>query len=93
MQSSKSWNYVHLVFVGLVVGSIPAEAWAYVGPGAGLTLLGSLWALIVAIVLVLGGLLILPIRKLRKSMKEKKAAKEQDAVVEDKKTAATSSLD
>ena len=44
----------HLVWV--------PSAWAYIGPGAGITMLGALWAVILAIVLALGGLIIWPLR-------------------------------
>jgi len=68
----------------LIVGvATPMEmALAYVGPGAGITMLGSLWGLIVAIVFVIGGLLILPIKLLRNKNKrrreEEAAAKESN---------------
>lgn len=40
----------------------PVSAMAYVGPGAGITALGALWAVILAILFALGGLLAWPIR-------------------------------
>ena len=48
----------------------PASAHAYIGPGAGITMLGALWAVILAIVFALGGLLIWPIRALRRKKKQ-----------------------
>lgn len=39
---------------------------AYVGPGAGLTMLGALWGVILALVFIIGGLLIWPIRAYRR---------------------------
>lgn len=48
---------------------VPGTAAAYVGPGAGLTMLGALWALAVAIVIALGGLVIWPIRAVLRSRK------------------------
>jgi uncharacterized membrane protein len=52
---------------------LPGIASAYVGPGAGITMLGSLWGLILAIVFVLVGILILPYKIIRNRMKQKKA--------------------
>jgi hypothetical protein len=55
----------------------PALAMAYVGPGAGLTMLGSLWGLILAVVFIVFGLLILPIKIMRNRMKKKKETEEE----------------
>jgi hypothetical protein len=55
---------------------LPAAAMAYVGPGAGITLLGALWAVIVAVVLMVGGLLAWPFRaflRRRKNARPKEA--------------------
>ncbi len=41
-----------------------APALAYVGPGAGITLLGALWGVIVAIVLTVGAVVLWPFRVL-----------------------------
>ena len=51
---------------------LPCLTYAYVGPGAGITMLGSLWGLIVAVVFVLIGVLILPIKLLRNKAKKRK---------------------
>lgn len=48
-------------------------AHAYVGPGAGITMLGALWAVIAAIVLALAGLLVWPVRRLLRKKKERLA--------------------
>ena len=43
---------------------------AYIGPGAGITMLGALWGVIVAVVLAIGAVLFWPIRlQLRKMRK------------------------
>jgi len=39
------------------------DAFAYIGPGAGLSMLGAFWGLVVAIVAALSFLLLWPIRK------------------------------
>lgn len=48
------------ILIAAMVASTPTAA--YVGPGAGITLLGALWAVIAAVVLAIGGLLVWPIR-------------------------------
>jgi len=45
-----------------VVAAGCPEAWAYIGPGAGVSFLGSLWAILVGIVLALAAILFWPIR-------------------------------
>lgn len=49
-----------------------APASAYVGPGAGITLVGALWAVVVAVALALGGILFWPLRTLWRKMRRKK---------------------
>jgi hypothetical protein len=45
-------------------------ALAYVGPGAGLTLLGALWGLILAVAVSLGFVLLWPLRRLMRRNKQ-----------------------
>jgi type VI protein secretion system component VasK len=58
--------------------AMPESALAYVGPGAGLTLLGALWGVLVAVVLAIAGVLLWPLRALlarrRHSRKEAQRA-------------------
>lgn len=56
----------------------PGAAFAYVGPGAGLTMLGSLWGLILAILFIVFGLLVLPFKVMRNRMAKNKAAAENE---------------
>jgi hypothetical protein len=53
-----------LRFAGFVVVAVTQSevALAYVGPGAGVTMLGALWAVVAGILLGIAGLLIWPIR-------------------------------
>jgi hypothetical protein len=44
----------------LTVAAQPASA--YIGPGAGITMLGALWGVIVAVALAVGAVLFWPIR-------------------------------
>lgn len=46
---------------------------AYVGPGAGITVLGALWGLIIGVVMAVGVILFWPIRMM---LRKKKAQKE-----------------
>ena len=63
------------LLAALVVAGLPHAAAAYVGPGAGLSLLGALWALIAAILFALAGLVIWPIRMMRRRRRELAMAK------------------
>ena len=60
---------------GIAVAGLPHAAAAYVGPGAGLTMLGALWAVIAAVVFALAGLLIWPIRAMRRRRRELASAR------------------
>lgn len=59
-----------IAIASLAFVCLPAEA--YVGPGAGITMLGALWAVIAAVLFALGGLMIWPIRVLRRRFRPKK---------------------
>jgi len=52
----------------------PIAVQAYVGPGAGISLLGSLWGLIVGVVVALAMILFWPIRIMLRKRKAAKAA-------------------
>jgi hypothetical protein len=56
-----------------------SPALAYVGPGAGLTLLGALWGLVVAVVLSLGFILMWPLRRLMRRNKRAYPASDRQA--------------
>lgn len=51
---------------------VSANALAYVGPGAGLSLLGALWALLVAVAMALAFIVAWPVRRL---LRRRRAAK------------------
>lgn len=59
---------------------LPATGWAYVGPGAGLGMIGSLLAIIGTVALALAGLVLLPVRLFIKARKTGNA--EQDRPTE-----------
>lgn len=60
-----------LVLVVLLFVSTAADA--YIGPGAGLSVLGSLWAVLVGIVLALFAILSWPVRMLWRRLRRKAA--------------------
>ena len=55
----------HIAVIGMAaLLCIGSPAFAYVGPGAGLTLLGALWGLIAAVVLSIGFIILWPFRRM-----------------------------
>ena len=71
-----------LLAIGASAAALAATpAFAYVGPGAGLTLLGALWGLIVAVVLSVGFILLWPLRRLMR--RNKQMTGDQQTVDED----------
>jgi len=66
-----------LLSLCLTLAVIPEIAFAYVGPGAGISLIGALWGLIVGVVMALGIVLFWPIRIMLR--KRKAAAEGKDA--------------
>lgn len=61
---------VSLAATGVMVLA-SGNAWAYIGPGAGLGLIGSLIAVATAILIALVGLFVLPFRMISKRRKAK----------------------
>ncbi len=53
-------------FFALILFFLPNIAWAYVGPGAGLTAIGSLIALIFAVIVAIAGFVWYPMKRLMK---------------------------
>jgi hypothetical protein len=62
------------IALGLVLFATPA--FAYIGPGAGITMLGALWGVIVAVVLALAAVILWPLRLL---FRRRKGARPADA--------------
>ncbi len=54
-----------------VILFLPASVHAYMGPGAGLGMVGSLIAVVLVVFLVILGLLLYPLRKLIKHFKKR----------------------
>ena len=59
----------------------PLPGWAYVGPGAGLSLLGALWALVVAVFAAVAFVVLWPLRRAmrRRRMRQPTASAETPA--------------
>jgi hypothetical protein len=66
----RSWTAL-IVFV--VAATLATGAEAYVGPGAGLSLLGAVWAFIAAIGTAIAFIVAWPIRKLLRNRKRARA--------------------
>ena len=64
-----------LVAIPMVVASQPALA--YIGPGAGITAIGAVVALIGAVILALFGFVWYPIKRLRRARRKNAAADQQ----------------
>lgn len=57
----------------------PEAAFAYVGPGAGLSLLGALWALVAALGMALFFVVAWPVRNMLKRRRERREAEAANA--------------
>ena len=76
MTSNKAFNY-SLAVALLALAVTPGAAFAYVGPGAGISALGALWGLILGVVTALGIVLFWPIRMMLRKRKAAAEAKQE----------------
>jgi hypothetical protein len=67
--TSKFRHWMLLAMAALAATFTVSPAFAYVGPGAGLTLLGALWGLVLAIVMSIGFIILWPFRRLMRRRK------------------------
>jgi hypothetical protein len=70
-----------LFAIGTAAATLSAfPAFAYVGPGAGLTLLGALWGLILAVFMSVGFVILWPFRKLLRRYKRETTLRDGEVV-------------
>ncbi len=74
-QTNKVRRAVALCLTSMSFAAIPASALAYVGPGAGLSIIGSVLALFAAVIVAIFGFLFFPIRRMLRKRKQKAALK------------------
>lgn len=65
--------------------SVSQPALAYVGPGAGLSLLGAFWGLIVVLVAALSFVIFWPLRRMRRRVRANTGTDRETAAAEDRK--------
>ena len=73
--------YIHFFFYAFLLVQLfffPIEAYAYLGPGAGLGLIGALLAAIIVILVIVFGLILYPIRLLKKHRSSKALNKKKE---------------
>ena len=83
---NKLFFAIKMALSSLVIISIlgfPTVAMAYVSPGAGITMIGALWAVICAIFIAIGGFLVWPIRAFFR--RKKKKAEDSDRLNQESK--------
>lgn len=78
--SDQSKPFIMLRFIiVLLLAAAAAPVHAYVGPGAGISVLGSLLGILATIVVAIGAILFWPVRKLLKRRKAAAPAAEAEA--------------
>ncbi len=68
-------NQILSAGIAALLIATPHLAYAYIGPGAGITAIGTVIALIGAILLAIVGFVWYPVKRLRAKLREKKQAK------------------
>lgn len=66
----------------LILLAVSPAAMAYIGPGAGISVLGSLLGILGTIVVAIGAILFWPVRKFLKRKKQRQAAAGEENVSE-----------
>jgi hypothetical protein len=79
------------IFLTVAAMLFAGTAAAYVGPGAGISLLGALWGLIIGVVMAVGVILFWPIRMLIRKAKANKAGTADNAASDGSATQASES--
>ncbi len=63
---------IYIAFLTVITLLLTGTAAAYVGPGAGISVLGALWGLIIGVVMAVGIILFWPIRLMIRKIKANK---------------------
>ena len=66
---------IYIAFLTVIALLLTGTAAAYVGPGAGISVLGALWGLIIGVVMAIGVILFWPIRMMIRKIKANKGSK------------------
>lgn len=77
MNPKPRWALLAIATAAIAVAAFPA--FAYVGPGAGLTLLGALWGLVLAIGMSVGFVILWPFRRLLRRNKRVRTPQDRQA--------------
>jgi len=72
-QAKKMLKMITLILLTCILLASVSPALAYIGPGAGISVLGSLLSILATIVLAIGAIIFWPVRKF---MKRRKARRE-----------------
>lgn len=86
-----STRKVRDVFLAMAIVLVPSQVLAYVGPGAGLSIIGSLLAFIAVIFVGIFGFLWFPIRRLLRKRKQSSAQSSEDSNLKPAEVAADTS--
>ena len=70
-------NIILAAGIAVMLAVAPQFAYAYIGPGAGITAIGTVIALIGAVFLAIVGFIWYPVKRLKAKLQEKKQAKKQ----------------
>ena len=62
--------FTRIAAIALIAAATPA--FAYIGPGSGISLLGGIWSVLVGILLALAAILFWPIRLMIKRMRRRR---------------------
>ncbi len=70
---------IFIAFLTVIALLLTGTAAAYVGPGAGISVLGALWGLIIGVVMAVGVILFWPIRVMIRKIKANKGDQASEA--------------
>ncbi|WP_193369825.1 hypothetical protein [Pelagibius marinus] len=70
----------HALVLAAVLATLPQAAEAYIGPGAGISAIGTVVALLGALALMIVGFVWYPIKRLRRKMRAEKEDRESPSV-------------